>query len=196
MTIPSLDRTDFEILRLLQNNARLSNKEVAAAVRLAPSTCHGRLKRLQTVGVLRGAHADIDLRALGLTLEALLFIELAKHERVVVDRFMNETESIPEVRRAFLVTGRYDLVVHVAVRDIEHLRNLAFDRFTSQPVVIRIETSIVFDARVRNQLPFPQPASARTDSIKTARKTRINRSVSRAKAPAGLRRADRGDRRG
>jgi DNA-binding Lrp family transcriptional regulator len=156
MANTSLDRTDFEIVRLLQKNARLSNKEVAAAVRLAPSTCHERIKNLQTSGVIRGAHADIDLRAVGLTLEALFFIELAKHERAVVDRFMSETESIPEVRRAFLVSGHYDLVVHVAVKDIEHLRNLAFDRFTSQPVVVKIETSIVFDSRARNELPIPR----------------------------------------
>ncbi len=154
MVYPHLDRTDFDILRLLQNNARLSNKQIASAVGLAPSTCHERIKNLQTSGVIRGAHVDIDLRAVGLTLEALFFIELAKHERAIVDRFMNETESIPEVRRAFLVSGRYDLVVHVAVQDIEHLRNLAFDRFTSQPVVVRIETSIVFDSRARNELPL------------------------------------------
>lgn len=152
----SLDRIDFEIIRLLQKNARLSNKEIAASVRLAPSTCHERIKNLQATGVIRGAHADIDLRALGLTLEALFFIELAKHERTVVDRFLSETESIPEVRRAFLVSGHYDLVVHVAVKDIEHLRNLAFDRFTSQPVVVKIETSIVFDSRVRNELAIPR----------------------------------------
>lgn len=171
MVDPSLDRTDFEILRLLQNNARLSNKQVAASVRLAPSSCHERLKRLHASGVLRGAHADIDLRAVGLSLEALLFIELAKHERAVVDRFLNETESIPEVRRVFLVAGRYDLVVHVAVRDIGHLKDLAFDRFTSQPAVVRIETSIVFDTRVRNQLPLPQAPRAKPVAA-SARKAR------------------------
>ena len=151
----TLDRIDFDIIRLLQKNARLSNKQIAAAVRLAPSTCHERIKNLQTSGVFRGAHADIDLRAVGLTLEALFFIELAKHERTVVDRFLNETETIPEVRRAFLVSGRYDLIVQVAVKDIEHLRNLAFDRFTSQPVVVKIETSIVFDSRGGDELPLP-----------------------------------------
>jgi DNA-binding Lrp family transcriptional regulator len=151
----TLDRTDFDIIRLLQKNARLSNKQVAAAIRLAPSSCHERIKHLQTSGVIRGTHADIDLRAVGLSLEALFFIELAKHERTVVDRFLNETESIPEVRRAFLVSGRYDLIVHVAVKDIEHLRNLAFDRFTSRPAVVKIETSIVFDSRARDELPVP-----------------------------------------
>lgn len=62
-----------------------------------------------------------------LTWEALFFIELAKHERTVADRFLNETEFIPEVRQAFLVSGRYDLIVQAAVKHIEHLRNLAFD---------------------------------------------------------------------
>jgi DNA-binding Lrp family transcriptional regulator len=165
----SLDRTDFEIVRLLQKNARLSNKEVAAAVRLAPSTCHERIKNLQTSGVIRGAHADIDLRAVGLTLEALFFIELAKHVRAVVDRFMSETESIPEVRRAFLVSGHYDLVVQVAVKDIEHLRNLAFDRFISQPVVVKIETAIVFDSRVRNELPIPREGARNKESSRSSK---------------------------
>lgn len=162
MSLPNPDRTDFEILRLLQKNARLSNKQIATAVRLAPSSCHERVKRLQASGVLHGAHAEIDLRAVGLSLEALMFIELAKHERAVVDKFLNDTESIPEVRRAFLVAGRYDLVVHVAVRDIDHLKNLAFDRFTSQPAVVRIETSIVFDSRVRYELPLPPAAPAKS----------------------------------
>ena len=68
---------------------------------------------------------------------------------------INETEFVPEVRRAFLVSGRYDLIVQVAVKDIEHLRNLGFDRFTSKPVVVKIETSIVFDSRAGDELPLP-----------------------------------------
>jgi DNA-binding Lrp family transcriptional regulator len=172
MAYPSLDRTDYEIILLLQKNARLSNKQIAATVRLAPSTCHERIKNLQASGVLRGAHADVALQAVGLNLEALFFIELAKHERAVVDRFMNETECIPEVRRAFLVSGRHDLIVHVAVKDIEHLRNLAFDRFTNQPVVAKIETSIVFDSRVRNELPVPPDGIQLTRDSSHAHKAR------------------------
>src|SRR5271169_3404239 len=131
MAKPPLDRIDFEIIRLLQKNARLTNKQVAAAVRLAPSTCHERIKRLQSSGVIRGAHADVDLRAIGLNLEALCFIKLAKYERGVIDRFMNEIASIPEVGRGFLVSGCHDVILHVAVKDIDHLRNLGFDRITN-----------------------------------------------------------------
>lgn len=148
-----LDRIDFEILRLLQNNARLSNKELAAAVGLAPSSCHERVRRLWDGGVLRGAHADVDPGALGIGLEALLMIELAKHERQTVDSFMEDLVTVPEVRSAFLITGRYDLVVHVVARDTNHLKDLAFDTFTNRPVVTRIETSIIYDSRRRHELP-------------------------------------------
>lgn len=160
----SLDRTDFGILRLLQNNASLSNKEIAASVGLAPSSAHERLKRLRDDGVLRGAHADVDPKAMGVGLEALLLIGLAKHERGDVDRFMNEVVDIPEVRSAFLITGRWDFVVHVVARDTQHLKDLALDSFTNRPGVTRIETSIVFEARVRHELPQLQELPASRNS--------------------------------
>ena len=96
----TLDRTDFGILRLLQNNASLSNKQIAAEVGLAPSSAHERLKRLHDDGVLRGAHADVNPKAMGIGLEALFLIELSKHERGGVDRFMTEVINVPEVRSA------------------------------------------------------------------------------------------------
>jgi DNA-binding Lrp family transcriptional regulator len=151
--IADLDRTDIALLGLLQNNARLSVKELADVIGLAPSSTHGRLSRLRQAGVLRGTHAEVDPRALGVGLEALFMIELSKHERATVDRFLDSMVQVPEVRSALLVTGRYDLVVHVAVRDTTHLKDLAFDRFTSEPAVTRIETSIIFDGRRRYELP-------------------------------------------
>ncbi len=147
-----LDRTDFEILRLLRKDARMSNKQLAHAVKLAPSSCHERLKRLRADGVLRGMHADIDYAALGLELEALLFIALEKHTRDVVEDFLNEVVAFPEVRSAYLVTGRHDMIVHVVVRDMKHLKDLALDRFTSRPGVTQLETSIIFEAAHRQDL--------------------------------------------
>src|SRR5271166_857894 len=133
-----LDRTDFTILRLLQNDARLSMKQIADAVALAPSSVHGRVQQLRESGVLLGMHAEVEPRALGIGLEALFMIELSKHERSSVDRFLDEAVLVPEVRFAFLVTGRYDLVVHVVARDMRHLKDLALDQFTNRAGVTRI----------------------------------------------------------
>ncbi len=151
--LPDLDRTDAGILRLLQKDARLSVKEIAAAVGLAASTTHERIRRLRESGVLLGAHAEVAPEALGIGLEALFMIELSKHERSTVDRFLEEIVELPEVRSAFLITGHYDLVVHVVVKDTRHLKDLALDQFTSRPGVTRIETSIIYEARRRHELP-------------------------------------------
>ncbi len=147
------DRIDADILQLLQNDARISNKQIAARIGLAPSSVHDRLKRLWQEGVLTGAHAEVAPAVLGIGLEALLMIELAKHERATVDRFMEDIVDVPEVRSAHLITGRYDLVVHVVARDMHHLKDLALDHFTSRPGVTRIETSIIYETRRNPALP-------------------------------------------
>ena len=152
-----LDRMDIAILGLLQNDARLSVKEIAAEIGLAPSSTHERIKRMRDASVLLGTHVEVDPKALGIGLEAVFMIELSKHQRSTVDRFMDDVVKVPEVRFAFLVTGRYDLMVHVVVRDTQHLKDLALDQFTNRPGVTRIETSIVFEARRRYELPVFRP---------------------------------------
>lgn len=150
----AIDRIDAEILRLLQNSSRLSNKQIAAAVGLAPSSVHDRVRRLWNDRVLTGAHVTVNPKVMGIGLEALLMIEMSKHERATVDRFLEEIVDVPEVRSAHLITGRYDLVVHVVARDTAHLKDLALDRFTSRPGVTRIETSIIYETKTRHELPF------------------------------------------
>jgi DNA-binding Lrp family transcriptional regulator len=104
-------------------------------------------------GVLKGTHAEVDPAAFGIGLEALFMIELSKHNRATVNSFMADVVKVPEVRSALLITGRYDLVVHVVVRDTQHLKDLALDQFTNRPGVTRIETSIFFEVRRRYEDP-------------------------------------------
>lgn len=148
-----LDRTDFAILRLLMKDAWLSNKQIAAAVGLAPSSCHERIKSLRTRGVLLGAHAEVNLQAIGFALEAVLFVQLGKLESDVVDGFLDATAAVPEVRGVFLVSGRSDLIVHVVVRDMEHLKDIISQHFNRHAVVERVETSVVFNRRQQFGIP-------------------------------------------
>ncbi|GLQ94411.1 Lrp/AsnC family transcriptional regulator [Dyella acidisoli] len=152
---PTLDRIDFAILRLLMKDAWLSNKQIAATVGLAPSTCHERIKSLRARGVLRGAHAEVDLKAIGFALEAVLFVQLGKLETEVVDNFVRSTATVPEVRGVFLVSGRADLIVHVVVRDMEHLKAIISEHFNRHAVVLRVETSVVFNRQQQHVMPLP-----------------------------------------
>jgi DNA-binding Lrp family transcriptional regulator len=150
---PLMNRTDVRILTELQNNSRISNKSLAAAVELAPSSCFERVRRLQESGVIRGTHADIEPAALGIGIEAMYFIGLTRHSRDLVEAFRADILAMPEVRAVYLVAGPFDFLVHVAVRGTRHLRDLAFDAFTTRPEVARIETVLVFDHDRKFVLP-------------------------------------------
>jgi DNA-binding Lrp family transcriptional regulator len=140
-----LDRIDREIVAALSNNARLSNKELAARVGLAPSSCLERFRRLVRDGVLRGFHADVDPQAIGLLIEALVSVQLKQHTRRAFERFRDYLRTLPEVADAYHVAGSTDFLVHVRAPTTDHLRDFLLDAFTTRPEVGRIETSLVFE---------------------------------------------------
>lgn len=142
---PPLDRIDRQILGHLQNNARITNKELAAAVHLSPSSCHTRVRRLQDQGVIRGFHADIDPKALGIGIEALISVRLARHGGQTIEAFRSMATSLREVVEVLQVGGSEDAHVHVAVRDVEHLRNFVMTTFASWEDVSHIETALIFE---------------------------------------------------
>lgn len=140
------DRTDQRILALLSNNARMTNKELSHEVGLAASSVHERLKRLHDSGLIVGAYTDVRLDCLGLSLKALLFIQMAEHQKTELDRFLREILKIPEVRSGWMIGGRFDAIVEVVTRDTSHLHRLVVERFSSREEISRIETSIVFES--------------------------------------------------
>jgi DNA-binding Lrp family transcriptional regulator len=148
-----LDRTDRAIVDYLMHDARQSNKELAARVGIAPSTLSERLRRLQAAGVFLGFHADVDPRALNIGLEAMIAIRLRRHTADEVAALKQHTRAMREVVDVYHVTGADDFLVHVAVRDADHLRDLAVSGFTTLPEVSHIETSLIFDHIARPELP-------------------------------------------
>ena len=150
-----MDRTDFGILRLLMSNAALSNKQIAAEVGLAPSSCHERLKSLRRRGVLLGSHAEVDLKLLGLSVEALLFVQLAKLEARQVNIFIKDVGKIRHVRAVFLISGHFDLVAHVAVSDMEQLKEF-ISELNRHACVTRAETAVVFNRVMQHDIPITE----------------------------------------
>ena len=148
-----LDRTDRLLVGLLQKNARLSNKALAAAAGIAPSTCSERVRRLEDEGVFRGYSADVDPPALGIGLRALIAIRLRRHAASEVASFRENAMALDEVITISHVTGPNDFLVHVVVRDADHLRDLAVSGFTSLPEVAHIETALVFEHIDKQGLP-------------------------------------------
>jgi len=149
----TLDRIDYRIVRLLRNNARLSNKELADQVGLAPSTCLVRTRMLQQTGVLTGFKAEVDPSALGVGLQAMISVRLKRHYKPDVEAFRQHALELPEVVRLYHVAGPIDFLAHVWTKDSAHLRDLAMTAFTSRREVSHIETELIFEHVSCRDLP-------------------------------------------
>lgn len=161
----NLDRIDFEILEALQKKGRLSNKELAAKVDLAASTCLERVRKLEAAGVLTGYHAEVDPGALGIGLQALIAVRLQKHSRDLFEDFRSYALSLPQVLATFHVAGEHDFLLHVGVEDAEALRDLALDGFTTRPEVAHLETSLIFEYARTWQLPASATPAEQDDAL-------------------------------
>ncbi|MEK8226874.1 Lrp/AsnC family transcriptional regulator [Oerskovia sp. M15] len=100
-----LDETDRRILALLEADARATNKAVADAVGIAPSTCHTRIRSLQERGVIQGFRTEVDPAAMGRSLQALIAIRLHSHARSGLTAFRDYLAGLPNVEGIYFVTG-------------------------------------------------------------------------------------------
>src|SRR3954462_13813637 len=140
-----LDATDWAILDVLQDNARTSNRELAAAVHVSPSTSSERVRNLRADGVIRGYHADIDFGALGRHVQALTAVTIRPPTRENVEAFRSWAAGLPELGGVFVVSGASDFLLHVAVPDTDALYAFVIDRLTERPEVADVNTSVVYE---------------------------------------------------
>ena len=143
-----LDEIDSILVRLLQDDARMSNARLADEAGIAASTCLVRVRGLIERGVIRGFHADLDPRALGLGLEALISVNIRVGARAAISSFSEEMRVLPEVVQVFFLGGSEDFIIHVATRDSDHVRQFVVDNLSAHPSVASTRTSLVFDHNI------------------------------------------------
>ncbi|MEV7197642.1 Lrp/AsnC family transcriptional regulator [Streptomyces sp. NPDC093510] len=140
----ALDPVDLHILRVLQNDARTTYRDLAAQVGVAPSTCLDRVTRLRRSGVILGHQLRLDPAKLGRGVEALLSVQVRPHRRDLVGPFVERVRALPEAMSLFHLTGPEDFLVHVAVAGPADLQRLVLDEFTARREVARVETRLIF----------------------------------------------------
>jgi len=140
-----LDELDTAILRELQVDARRTNRDIAAAVGVSPTTALDRTRSLRERGVIRGAVLDVDLAQIGRPVQAMIALRIRPPTRQNIERFRTWAAALPEVVGVFVTSGTEDFVLHVAVADNERLYAFVIDRLTERPEIADVRTSIVFE---------------------------------------------------
>jgi DNA-binding Lrp family transcriptional regulator len=152
MEKPKISESDAVLLRLLQKNARVTNKELARAAGIAESTCLERVRSLRDRGVVTGWRAEVDLAAIGRPIRALVSVRLQPKTTASVHSFQHEMLDAPETLSVWTVTGNDDFMVEAAVSDVEHLRVFVLEHVTSRPDVVDARTSLVYEHRRKTVL--------------------------------------------
>jgi DNA-binding Lrp family transcriptional regulator len=147
------DSVTRALLSELQKDARQTNKALADKVGVAPSTCLERVRELQARGVIQGFRAIVDPAAIGRPMEAILSLQQRAASRRAIETLLEDCAARPETVRVMALTGTTDFIVHVAVRDMSHLRDLVWS-LAERPEVGRVQSSLVF-ARVEGAELLP-----------------------------------------
>jgi len=148
-----LDDLDKSLLRALQADGRLSNVELARKISLSPPATHTRLKRLEKDGYIRQYTAVVDREKAGYDLLCFIHIGLQMHQVEQVEKFREATRNMPEVLECHHITGEYDYLLKVALKNRKDLEKFVVDKIT--PIgVARIHTSLVL-AEVKSTMALP-----------------------------------------
>ena len=150
-----LDSYDLQILRVLQEDGRISNQELADRISLTPSPCLRRLHTLEESGLITGYRALLDAKKLGLSLMALVLISMDQHTPERLANFEAKVVEIPDVLECLLITGQdADYQLKVIVKDMDAYQELLLNRITRIKGVTGVHSSFVL-RRVVDKTALP-----------------------------------------
>lgn len=138
----ALDERDRAILRLLQQDGRLTNLDLAARINLSPSACLRRVKLLEERGLISRYVMLIDEKAAGLPGTAFVLVTLDQQGRTALDAFEAAIHDHPEVTECCLLAGAADYMVRVAYADAADFERIHTEILTQLPGVVRVQSTL------------------------------------------------------
>lgn len=139
-----MDKTDRNIIRALQKNARMTNQELAERVNLSPSPCLRRVRALEQSGIIKSYTLEVDNEAFGLPVTVFVRVQLEKHTKDVVAHFEKQIIEQKNVLECFVMTGRADYLLKVLVKDLHDYENFVRHSLHSIGCIASIDTSFAY----------------------------------------------------
>lgn len=138
-----LDAIDFKILRILQEDGRISNLDLSNKIGLSAAPTLERVKKLERSGIIKGYYAQLDLYKLGLGTETFMQVSLAYNKQNAIDNFMEQVTKIDEIMECYQVTGSSDFILKIVVRDVQGYEQLVREKLSRIPEITHMQTMVV-----------------------------------------------------
>ena len=151
-----LDQIDRKILHYLQENARITNADLAEKVGLSPTPCLRRLRRLESEDIIKGYHTEVNREALGIGVTVVIMIKLEREDEASLRSFEAEISERPEVVECFLVTGKFDYFLRVIIPNLVDYESFLSETLLRMNNVASVESSFTLrQVTKKNILPLP-----------------------------------------
>ena len=148
------DDASLRILDALQQNAEISNAELAECIGLSPSPCYRRVADLRQKGVISGSVVLVDPAMLGLTVNVFVHVSLKQQDKDSLEAFTCAIEQRPEVMECYLMSGEADFLLRVVLEDLKGYQELLLECLTKIPCVASIRSSFAL-TRVKYTTALP-----------------------------------------
>jgi len=147
----NLDAKDYEILKLLQENAKLTIREIAHKIHLSATPVHERIKRLEQNGVIKRYTALLNHRALGESLTAICYVSLKEHTKKAGALFVQAIAGLERVIECYNISGEFDFMLKVIASNMADYHRFHVDALSEIPGVGNIQTVFVMDVIVERE---------------------------------------------
>ncbi|RDE06532.1 Lrp/AsnC family transcriptional regulator [Sphingomonas aracearum] len=151
MTFDSIDRN---ILRLLQEDGRMTNVDLAERVGLTAPPCLRRVRALEEAGAIRGYHAELDPATLGFPITVFAMVSLRSQAEHDLAAFEAHVADIPEIRECYMLNGEIDFILKIVAGDLKSFQDILTTHLTPAPNVASVKTSLTIRA-AKNQPGIP-----------------------------------------
>lgn len=150
-----LDKTDLKILKLLQENSKITNLDLSKKIGLSPAPTLERVKKLEQSGIIVSYHAKVDASAMGLNVKTYVLVSLAWQKPNALDNFIKKIKQIDEITECYIITGDADFLLKIVCKDIGSYEKLLFKTLSQIEEIERLKTLMTL-SKVKKEkvLPF------------------------------------------
>ena len=149
------DQIDLKILKILQENSKITNLDLSKKIGLSPAPTLERVKKLETIGVIESYHAQVNAQMIGLNVKTFVLVSLAWQKENALNNFLQKISEISEITECYIITGEADFLLKVVCKDIPTYEQLLFKTLSQIEEIERLRTlmtlSTVKDSKI---LPF------------------------------------------